>query len=77
MNKIYYDFDNWTIQRKDGSVVSKKKLKAEIEKVKIRDIEELWPLKYEDAWGTVRSELENSIFNSADGIISNVNKEYL
>ena len=42
LNKIYYDFDNWTIQRKDGSVVSKKKLKAEIDKVKIRDIEELW-----------------------------------
>ena len=77
LNKIYYDFDNWAIQRKDGSVVSKKKLKAEIEKVKIRDIEELWSLKYEDAWGTVRSELENSIFNSADGIISNANKEYL
>ena len=77
LNKIYYDFDNWTIQRKDGSVVSKKKLKAEIEKVKIRDIEELWSLKYEDAWGTVRSELENSIFNSADRIISNANKEYL
>ena len=56
---------------------SKKKLKAEIEKVKIRDIEELWSLKYEDAWGTVRSELENSIFNSADRIISNANKEYL
>ena len=77
LNKIYYDFDNWAIQKKDGSVVSKKKLKAEIEKVKIRDIEELWSIKYEDAWGTVRSELENSIFNSADGIISNANKEYL
>lgn len=77
LNKIYYDFDNWTIQRKDGSVVSKKKLKAEIEKVKIRDIEELWSSKYEDAWRTVRSELENLIFNSADGIIPNANKEYL
>ena len=77
LNKIYYDFDNWTIQRKDGSVVSKKKLKAEIEKVKIRDIEELWSSKYEDAWRTVRSELENLIFNSVDGIIPNANKEYL
>ena len=77
LNRIYYDFDNWTIQRKDGSVVSKKKLKAEIEKVKIRDIEELWSSKYEDAWRTVRSELENSIFNSMDGVIPNANKEFL
>lgn len=77
LNKIYYDFENWEVYRKDGSIVSKKKLKSEIDKVKIRDIEALWSSKYEDAWGTIRSELVNSIMNSSDGIIPDTHKEYL
>ena len=77
LNKIYYDFENWTVYRKDGFVVSKKRLKSEIDKVKIRDIEALWSSKYEDAWGTIRSELEEAIMNSPDGIIPDTNKEYL
>ena len=77
LNKIYYDFENWTVYRKGSSIVSKKKFKSEIEKVRIRDIETLWSSKYEDAWGTVRSELEEAIMNSLDGIIPNTNKEYL
>ena len=66
LNKIYYDFENWTVYRKDGFVVSKKRLKSEIDKVKIRDIEALWSSKYEDAWGTIRSELEEAIMNSSN-----------
>ena len=31
MNQKYYDFDTWIITRKDGSLVSKKALKREIE----------------------------------------------
>lgn len=77
LNKIYYDFENWMVYRKDGSIVSKRKLKAEIDKVKIRDIEKLWSLKYEDGWGKFRTELENIIMNSLDGIIPDTNKEYL
>lgn len=77
LSRIYYDFENWTVYRQDGSIVSKKKLKSEIDKVKIRDIETLWSLKYEDAWGTIRSELEEIIMNSPDGIIQDTNKEYL
>ncbi|MGF7003422.1 hypothetical protein M2149_001823 [Lachnospiraceae bacterium PFB1-21] len=77
LNKIYYDFENWVVYRMDGSVASKKRLKSEIDKVKIREIETLWSSKYEDAWGTVRSELEEAIMNSPDGIIPDTNKEYL
>ena len=77
LNNIYYDFDNWEIYRKDGTVVSKKKLKSEIDKVKIRDIEELWSMKYETQWVKVRSKLEDRISNSSDGTIECANKEYL
>ena len=42
MNKNYYDFDNWIIYRKDGSLANKKALKNQIEKVKIKDIEINW-----------------------------------
>lgn len=77
LNRIYNDFDNWTIYRKDHSVVSKKKLKSEIDKVKIRDIETLWSTKYEDSWSTIRSKLENSIMTAKDGFISDAYKKYL
>lgn len=77
LNKIYYDFDNWEVYRMDGSVVSKKKLKSEIEKVKIRDIEMLWSSKYEDAWGEIRSDLEGSILSATNGKIPDTHKEYL
>ena len=77
LNNIYNDFENWKIYRKDGTIVSKKKLKSEIDKVKIRDIEEQWSTKYEAQWGKVRSELENRILNSSGGIIPGFYKEYL
>lgn len=77
LNRCYYDFENWTVYREDGSVVSKKKLKSEIDQVKIRDIEMLWCSKYEDAWGGIRSELEKAIMNSTNGMIPDINKEYL
>lgn len=77
LNRVYYDFENWNVYRADGSVVSKKKLKSEIDKVKIRDIEALWSSKYEDAWGDIRSKLENAIMNSTDGVIPDTHKEYL
>lgn len=77
LNNIYNDFENWEIYRKDGTVVSKKKIKSEIDKVKIRDIEEGWSTKYEIQWGKVRSELESRVLNSLDGTIPGVYKEYL
>lgn len=77
LNRIYYDFDNWDVYRMDGTVVSKKKLKSEIDKVKIRDIEDLWSSKYENAWGSIRSDLENSIMNATHGTIPDTHKEYL
>lgn len=77
LNNIYNDFENWEIYRKDGTVVSKKKIKSKIDKVKIRDIEEQWSTKYEARWGTVRLELENRILNSSNGTIPGVYIEYL
>lgn len=77
LNSIYYDFENWKIYRKDGSVVSKKKLKSEIDEVKIRDIETLWSLKYEDTWGMIRSKLESLIMMASNDGIPNTYKDYL
>jgi hypothetical protein len=58
-------------------VVSKKKLRSEIEKVKIRDIKSLRFSKYEDAWGKVRSELEREVLGAKTDHISELHKEYL
>lgn len=77
LNEIYCDFDNWKVYRKDGKVVSKKKLKSKIDSVKIRDIEENWSLKYENDWKCIRDELENLIFESDGGKIRGAHKEYL
>lgn len=49
LNKIYFDFNNWSIIRSDDSPVSKKHIRREIEKVKIKDIEVKWSTKYEKA----------------------------
>lgn len=77
LNKIYYDFKNWKVYRKDGSIVSKKKLKSEIDKVKIQDIERLWSSEYENKWRNVLLDLERIIMNSSDEVIPATNKEYL
>lgn len=42
MNQKFYDFNTWIIRRKDGSVVSKKGIERENEK--IRDIEFNWSI---------------------------------
>ena len=40
MNNYFYDFDNWKITGKDGTLASKKHLKSEIKRIK--DIETNW-----------------------------------
>ena len=56
MNRKFFDFDNWTITRTDGTQVSKKKLRHEIEQIKLCDIESNWSIKYENLWkGEVES----------------------
>lgn len=77
LNRLYYDFANWEIFRADGSPVSKKRIKAQIEDVKIRDIESLWSSKYEDAWGQIRDELITKVTSAATVCIPAFQKEYL
>ena len=60
LNKAFYDFDKWEITRADGTPVSKKRIRHEIEQVKIKDIEANWSTKYENTWSTQVSIIENS-----------------
>lgn len=77
MNKHFFDFDNWIVTRKDGTLVSKKSLKRELEKIKIKDIEVNWCVKYENHWGTFVNEIEKKILNAQAEYISSFNKDYL
>lgn len=77
MNRHYYEFDKWIVTRSDGSPVSKKRIKHEIEQVKIKDIELNWNVKYENSWGTVVSKIETAILNSPNGSIPEFDKDYL
>lgn len=77
MNQKFYDFDSWTIRRKDGSLVSKKAIKREIEKIKIKDIEANWSTKYENKWNAVVVDLETAILSSKSGSIKAIHKDYL
>lgn len=77
MNQKFYDFDTWVIRRSDGSLVSKKAIKREIEKIKIRDIESNWSTKYENKWNKVVADLESAIFTSKSGNIPAIHKDYL
>ncbi len=77
LNRNYWDFENWSIYRKDGSVVSNKRIKAEIDQAKIRDIEDLWAKKYENKWSQVRSDLTDRLTKATGGTIPAVHKEYL
>lgn len=72
MNKYYSVFNEWNITRSDGTLVSKKALKAQIGQIKIQDVENLWSQKYESKWNTVRQMIENKV---ATGV-ANVPKFY-
>ena len=77
MNKNYYDFDNWIIYRKDGSLANKKALKHQIEKVKIKDIETNWSNKYENRWNSVVEEIQNRVLKTNKDSIPAFDKEFL
>lgn len=77
MNKFYYDFDNWIIKRLDGSLVSKKNIKREIEKIKIKDIEANWSTKYENNWAIEVAKIEANLLIAPNGSIPEFDKEYL
>ena len=77
LNKIYYDFENWNVTRKNGTPVSKKKLKNDIESVKIRDIEALWGTKYENGWNELKEKIEKEVLSAHTDIITAFDKESL
>jgi len=77
MNQKFYDFDTWIIRRSDGSLVSKKAVKREIEKIKIKDIESNWSTKYENEWNRVVCDLESAIFTSKLEYITAKHRDYL
>lgn len=77
MNRKYYDFDSWIIKRQDGSSVSKKALRRDIEKIKIKDIESNWSAKYENNWNTVVADLESAILTAKSKNIVAIHKDFL
>lgn len=77
MNKYYYAFDNWIIKRVDGSLVSKKSIKREIEKIQIKDIEANWSTKYENNWALVFAKIEAAVLPAPNGSIPVFDQEYL
>lgn len=77
MNNKFNDFDTWVIKRKDGSTVSKKHIRHEITKVKIKDIESKWSTIYENKWNDVIYDLKTSICTSEFKSIDAIHKEYL
>ena len=77
MNKNYYAFDDWIIKREDGSLVSKKRVKDEIEKIKIKDIETNWAIKYENHWDFEVRKIEENVLCTPNGSIPAFDKDYL
>lgn len=77
LNRHFYDFDSWVITRNDGTLVSKKSMKREIEKVKIRDIEINWSIKYENQWDSAVKEIENNVLHTTSECIPAFQKDFL
>ena len=77
LNRLFYDFNNWRITRSDGTSVSKKKIRHEIEQVKIKDIEANWSEKYENTWSTHVSIIEEKILNASVDSIPAFDREYI
>lgn len=77
LNSIYYDFDNWHITRSDGTEVSKKGIRREIEKAKIKDIEANWSLKYENKWAGQVASIEEKILRTSKSSIPVFDFEFI
>lgn len=77
LNRHFYDFDRWIITRNDGTLVSKKSIKREIEKVKIRDIEINWSIKYENQWDSMVKVIEKNVLHTTSECIPAFQKDYL
>lgn len=76
-NNFYCDFNDWDIKNKDGTAVSKKKIKSEIDKVKITEIESLWSEKYEDKWNKIVNIIEQRVKDSKGDTIDKFYKGFI
>ncbi len=77
MNKKFFDFDNWAITRADGTSVSKKKLRHDIEQIKLRDIESNWSIKYESPWKNEVKVIEKTIQQCTTDSVPAFDLDYL
>lgn len=77
LNKVFCDFNKWKITRADGTSVSKKRIRHEIEQVKIKDIETNWSAKYENTWSAQVAVIENNILNAHTSSIPAFDCEYI
>ncbi|MEG0473524.1 MAG: DUF4238 domain-containing protein [Solibacillus sp.] len=77
MNKNFFHFDNWTITRADGTLISKKKLRHDIEQIRLRDIESNWSSKYESPWKHEVEVIEKAILQCTTDSISAFDLDYL
>lgn len=77
MNKLFEDFDNWEVLREDNTPVSKKRIRNEIEQVKITDIEKNWSIKYENEWARQVAIISNKILSATTNHINAFDKEYI
>ena len=77
LNSIFYDYENWIIERANGLPVNKKKIRREIEKIKIKDIEINWSRKYENNWAAQVAKIENIVLNCTTQSVESFDQEYL
>ncbi len=77
LNIKYCDFDKWIITRSDGTSVKNMHIKSQIEKVKIKDIEENWSTKYENGWSEAVEKIKQTVCSTCDSEIQAFDKEYL
>nr|WP_222591807.1 DUF4238 domain-containing protein [Paenibacillus xylanexedens] len=66
----YAFFDNWEIFNKDGTLASKKKIKHEIDTIRITTTEHRWD-QIENGWNKLKEKIENFIFEKKETLSSN------
>lgn len=77
LNKYYYDIEKWIIKSKiDGKLISSKKVKNEVDRKKVVDIEEKWSEKYEDKWNDMLGMIKERVSRIGDIREIDVDKFY-
>ena len=80
LNKLFHDFDNWSIRKADGSPIGNRErniLQTKIKNAKIHEIEDSWSEKYESNWNYAVKQIQEQIICAPDGPIPSFNKQFL